>query len=234
MPTASFESFHMNRGRSVVVIVVSAGVLVLGAAGLLRLPPAPSQVIGIAMLIGLLVTYATVLIVGMRKWAGARVRYQLDEGGLSMFGMGGELRDRVRWNEVSEYVIDTIHPSSSMQALTITRRHGATLRIVEGQTPEQQRAFRAFCGSFLGAVAERRAAAPGSAPIREGVSFYDKPVAHVLGVLMLVLLVAAVAASFFLDVGGEERMRLVLPIAVLAPFIYRTVLNRKAVKHPVR
>jgi len=235
MPAASFESFSVNRGRFAVVAVASLGVLVLGAASLPYLPGPVNVTTGIVKLIGLLAAYATVFMVGMRKWAGARVRYQLDDGGLRVLGMDGELRERVQWSDVDTYLIDTLHPSSSMQALSITRRRGATIRIVEGRTPEQQRAFRAFCGSFLGAVAGRQVAAPASAPIREGVSFYDKPVAHALGVLMLVLIVGLVVGSFF--VGGfasEERPRLVLPIVVLAPFIYRTVFNRKDAVTPFR
>jgi hypothetical protein len=233
MPSIPFESVDKNINRAIVVTLGSIALLPLGFVALAQFRDLPTAV-KIAGAVGVFVAYGTAFTLGMRKWALTRVRYVLDDGGLSVFTLTGQLHARVRWDEMQEYVIDTRPFGPRMRFLSITRRHGGPLEIVEMPNPAQRRAFGAFCKDFVAAVGQRQAEMPRAA-IREGVSFYDTTAARVLGVGMLVMIVVMVAISFFLPAGerGDLRPeRLVLLMVIMTPFIYRTVFRRKPLAGP--
>jgi hypothetical protein len=227
MPNASLDSTYVHDWRQGAVFAAGALLMGLIVAGVLHFPDLP----GLLQLAGIVAGFASfvlVVLVGGRGWAWIPVRYELDDGGLSAFGTDGALRERVGWSDMSEYVIDTISPRSSIRYLLIVRKHGEPIRIVEPRgNPERYRAFQAFCSSFVAAVAVRHASVPAGA-VREGVSFYDGTGAHVLGIVMLVLMVGLAIGLLFLPARETAPMlgRLVLVAGASAAFIYRTVFNR--------
>jgi len=188
-------------GKGVILITVPSGLRLAGMVA------AAASAMGIAML-------------GTRFWATTPVRHELDKGGLSTYGPDGELRDRTRWTEMREYLIEPI-PRTSIRLLRITRTDGRSIRITEGRSPEEMRDFAAFCSHFLRGVGQHQAAP--NAAIREGVSFYDQPAMRAIGWIMLVLAAVMVVMLFFLPEDDHSAVSVVAILIGAAPFIYRTV-----------
>jgi hypothetical protein len=220
----------MNYGRKAVVLVAGMAVMVLGFLLVMQFPEF-STALKIAGLVAAFAAYVATATLGVRRWALTHVRYELDEAGLREIGASGELRDRVRWSDMHEYVMDAVVTGgANVNYLHITRRQGNPIRITEPQTREGRAEFAAFCSHFLAAIAQQRVTEP-TAAVREGISWYDKPLARALGVTMLVLLVLAISLSFIFPQTGAGllQIRSLVWVAIAVPFIYRTVFNRKAV-----
>jgi uncharacterized RDD family membrane protein YckC len=230
MPNASLQTTSVNRARATIALFGGMGVMALVIMLLIQLPDLPAAVM-IGGLVAAFAAYVATATLGVRRWALTHVRYELDEAGLREIGASGELRDRVRWSDMREYVVDAVVAGgANIRYLRITRQQGKPLRITEPQTRAGREEFAAFCSHFLAAVAQNRVTEP-TAAVREGISWYDKPVAHALGVTMLVLLVLLVPLSFLVpqEDAGLLRMKSIVWIALAAPFIYRTVFNRRTV-----
>jgi hypothetical protein len=205
------------------------GLFVLAVMLLPQFPDLPTAALVVGFVAGF-AAWMTAVTMAIRRWAATHLRYELDEDGLREIGKAGELRDRVRWSDMREYVIDTVPTGPGIRYLSIARQHGKPLRIDELQTRAGREAFGVFCSHFLAAMAQHRVAEPAAA-IPEGVSWYDKPLARALGVTTLVLLVLVVPLSFLVpqEDAGMLRMKLVVWIALGGPFIYRTVFNRRPI-----
>src|SRR3954464_542794 len=176
-------SLHAVAGNSQRMLAIFAGALlglVLAISGVDH-----ATVPGMWRVAGVLVAFAgfmAILFVGARTWAATPVRHELDENGLRTFGPDGELRDRVRWSQMREYVIEPV-PRTSILLLRITLTDGRVIRIAEGRTEERQAAFRVFCDRFVSAVDQQQDAAPDTS-IREGAGFYEKPVMRASGTIL--------------------------------------------------
>jgi len=229
MQNVSLQGFVVNPRRMAAIFVGALLWLVLVVAGVVQL-----TVAGAWRGAGVVVAFAgsMVLVLGTRMWAATPVRHELDEGGLSTFGQDGELRERVRWSQMHEYLIDTL-PRTRIRQLLITLADERQIHIVEGRTAEQKQAFDAFCSSFVSAAAQQQATMPNVA-VREGVSFYDTQGARVIGMVLLVLFVGALGGSFFLPSDGlSDRMySMVILMVVAPPIIYRTVFAHRPAKRP--
>jgi hypothetical protein len=229
MHNASLQAISGNQRRMAAIFAGALLWLVLSVAGVVESTvPGGWRVAGVVAAFAL---FMAILVVGARTWAATPVRHELDEDGLRTFGPRGELRERTRWTEMREYLIEPI-PRTSILLLRITRADGRQIRITEGRRSEQKQAFGAFCSHFASAVARQQAATPNAA-IREGVSFYHKPGARALGVAMLVLSVVMIVASFFVPADGHSavmQMRLMATVVGIAPFIQRTVFADRPVK----
>jgi hypothetical protein len=230
MSSISLQTTSVNYGRRAVVLLAGMAVMVLGFLLVIQFSYLPTAV-KIAGLVASCGANVAVVSVGMRRWAGVRVRYELDEAGLREIGASGELRDRVRWRDMHEYVMDAVVTGgANVNFLLISRRQGNPIRITEPQTREGRAEFAAFYSHFLAAIAQQRVTEP-TAAVREGISWYDKPLARALGVTMLVVLVLAISLSFIFPQTGAGllQIRSLVWVAIAVPFIYRTVFNRKAV-----
>jgi hypothetical protein len=180
MHDASLQTVSMNRVRVTIVLLASMGVFVGTVLMILQFPYLPGEVM-LGGLVAGFAGYVTIFMVGVRRWAATHVRYELDEAGLREIGPSGELRDRVRWSDMREFVFDAVRvKGSNIRYLQIDRRHGKPLRVSELQTRAGREEFGVFCGHFLAAVARYRAAEP-TAAVREGESVYDRAFAQAIG-----------------------------------------------------
>jgi hypothetical protein len=233
MLKSSLDSKQAYPWRVVALIFGGALVVLVPAMGLAQLPKLNDAVLMTAIFASLGV-YIGIILLGIKHWATEAVRYELDERGLAVvrWRRGREMREQLPWSEIREYVVDSLAAAGSNRYLTVTRAGGKPVRIVEGNKPAEKDAFDVFCDHFLDAVAERQATAPAAATIHEGVSFYDKPVALVLGVVLLATMVVLAGVALF--VPGKDTLliqaRVLWMGALAAPFIYRTVFHRKLAK----
>lgn len=177
---ASLQTVSMNRVRAAIVLLAGMGVFVGTVLLLLQFPDLPGEVM-LGGLVAGFAGYVAIFVLGVRRWAGTRVRYELDEAGLREVGPSGELRDHVRWSDMREFVFDAVRvKGSNIRYLRISRAHGKPLRVSELQTRAGREAFGVFCSHFLAAVTRYRASEP-TAAVREGESVYDRAFAQAIG-----------------------------------------------------
>jgi hypothetical protein len=180
MHDASLQTVSMNRVRVTIALLTGMGVFAGTVLLLLQFPDLPGEVM-LGGLVAGFAGYAAIFMVGVRRWATTHVRYELDEAGLREIGPSGELRDRVRWSDMREFVFDAARvKGSNIRYLRIDRKHGKPLRVSEFQTRAGREEFGVFCAHFLAAVARYRESEP-TAAVREGDSVYDSAFAQAIG-----------------------------------------------------
>ncbi|HSU16970.1 hypothetical protein [Longimicrobium sp.] len=199
MPTTSLQDYSTDPLRAALVFFGGLAGLVLTAFAALHFRSLPAAVnIG-----GMAAGFVAALVLihqGTVKWAARRLRYELDEGGLSVFGPGGELRERVRWSDVRAYTIGVeSYKTLLFRVLSITRANGAPIRIMEARSPEHRQEFRAFCDGFLRAMGDPRGAAANHAFRPDAASFAVPSRKSELDLVLLVVsLILACASLLFI------------------------------------